>query len=194
MDTFYTKEEFDALMLEATRGEAMAQFIVGYIYETGNIKDITEAEREELINLEEALDWYDMASSDGWSEAEDAKRRVREILLEKSKKSSDEIELSIALAKRGDLENLYIAGCGLLRGQDGWKLQPERGEKFLLEAIDNGSSEACKALAHLYLFCPSPSFVSKEKCLEFCDLAEKMEGKSLVEMELLRELIKNDLI
>ncbi len=194
MKAFYTKKEYEELLDEATAGEASAQYALGYIYETGHISDMTEAERDAFINLYEACDWYEIASSDGWSVAQSACHRVREKIKKRSKCPSEKIEEIITRAKEGDLDSLYIAGCGFLSGENGWKLQPKKGEKFLIEAIDKGSVEACKSLAHYYVFCPSPSFVSKEKSLEYCDLAEKMEGKSTFDMEFLKDLIKNDLI
>ena len=193
MDVFYTKKEYEQLLQEAMDGEASAQYKLGYIYETGNISDMTEAERKELINLYEAFDWYKDASLDGWSLAQEAASRVKELIDANSSFSSEEIEEYIRLAQEGSLEGLFVAGCGFLRGEQGWELKPKTGEKYLKKAIEMGLTQAAESLAHYYAFCPSPSFVSKEKCLEYCDLAEKMGGKSSQIAEL-RELIRLGII
>ncbi len=79
-------------------GEASSQYALGYIYETGNISDMTEDERGELINLYEALDWYESASIDGWSVAQEAVLRVRGLIEANVTFSSEQIEEYISLA------------------------------------------------------------------------------------------------
>lgn len=193
MKAFYTKKKFEQLLQEAMNGEASSQYALGYIYETGNISDMTEDERRELINLYEALDWYESASIDGWSVAQEAVLRVRGFIEANVTFSSEQIEEYISLAEEGSLDGLYVAGCGLLRGQQGWMLNPKAGEKYLKRATEMGSAQAAKSLAHYYAFCPSPSFLSKEKCLEYCDIAEKMGGNSS-QIEELRDLIRLGII